>query len=67
MNRFPLPIRILFGGVLLWAQTSAADTYPRQGGIDVLHYVFKLDLADDCDVIAGVATIDVRFVVDGTT
>jgi len=67
MNRLLLPIHILFVATLLWAQTSSADTYPRQVGVDVLHYVFKLDLADDSDVIAGEATIEVRFVADGTT
>jgi len=53
--------------LLLGAPGAPADTYPRQTGIDVLHYIFKLDLADDSDVITGVATIEVRFVADGTT
>ncbi len=38
-----------------------ADTYPRQPGIDALHYVFRLTLNDDNDEIVGEATIDVRF------
>jgi hypothetical protein len=67
MNRLLLPIHILLVAILLGARTSSADTYPRQGGIDVLHYVFKLDLADDSDLIAGEATIEVRFAADGTT
>ena len=50
----------------LIATAASADTYPRQNGIDVLHYVFKLDLADESDVIAGEATIELRFVADGT-
>ena len=33
--------------------TSAAifDTYPRQPGIDALHYTFRLTLHDDTDMI----------------
>ena len=30
-----------------------ADTYPRQPGIDVQHYVFRITLTDDTDEIAG--------------
>lgn len=42
-----------------------ADTYPKNAGIDVLHYAFTLELQDQHDRIAGTAAIDVRFVVDG--
>jgi aminopeptidase N len=41
--------------------SAGADTYPRQAGVDVLHYVFRLTLSDDTDEIAGEATIDLRF------
>jgi hypothetical protein len=34
----------------------AADTYPRQPGIDALHYVFRVTLSDDTDEIIGEAT-----------
>jgi len=37
-----------------------ADTYPRQSGIDVQHYVFRVTLADDTDEIVGETTITVR-------
>ena len=37
-----------------------ADTYPRQPGIDVLHYTFRLTLADDSDAVEGEATVAVR-------
>jgi aminopeptidase N len=37
-----------------------ADTYPRQPGLDVLHYVFRLTLADDSDAIEGEATVGFR-------
>jgi aminopeptidase N len=66
-KRFVTPVSILHFAILFWSPASSADTYPRQKGADVLHYVFKLDLADDSDVIAGEATIEVRFVADGTT
>ncbi|MGE0883562.1 MAG: M1 family metallopeptidase [Blastocatellales bacterium] len=39
-----------------------ADTYPRQPGVDMLHYVFRLTLSDDNDEIAGETTIDLRFI-----
>lgn len=43
----------------------AADTYPRQPGIDAQHYIFRLTLSDDTDEIIGEATVDLRFVKDG--
>jgi aminopeptidase N len=52
--------------VLAAATGSArADTYPRQPGVDVLHYTFRLALADDSDRIEGEATVSAR-VADGT-
>jgi aminopeptidase N len=42
-----------------------ADTYPRQTGVDVLHYAFQLALNDDNDEIIGEAVIDVRFLLNG--
>ena len=52
-------------GLGLIASTSTADTYPRQPGVDAIHYVFRLTLDDDRDAIEGEATADVRFVQDG--
>jgi aminopeptidase N len=40
--------------------SALADTYPRQPGIDVLHYTFRLTLADDSDAVEGEATVAVR-------
>jgi aminopeptidase N len=65
-RRKELAIVVALVRLALVSSTSLADTYPRQGGIDVLHYIFKLDLADDSDIIKGEATIEVRFVADGT-
>lgn len=50
---------------LLCAIQLAADTYPRQLGIDAQHYIFKLTLSDDTDQIMGDATAEFRFVKDG--
>src|SRR6188472_3169045 len=33
------------------------DTYPRQPGVDAIHYVFRLTIADGSDQIAGDATV----------
>ncbi len=43
------------------------DTYPRQPGIDVEHYVFRVTLRDDTDRIAGDTEVSVRFVRTGVT
>src|ERR1051325_5903405 len=54
---------------VLFAISAAlwGDTYPRQSGIDVQHYVFRVTLSDDSDEIAGETTVTVRFVKDGVT
>ena len=44
---------------------ASADTYPRQPGIDIEHYVFRLVLEDASDEIRGEASVDVRFVTAG--
>ena len=43
------------------------DTYPKNPNIDVINYVFKIELSDETDEITGEATIDVRFIADGIT
>ncbi len=41
----------------------SADTYPRQTGVDAIHYVFRLGLlTDDSPQIRGEATVRLRFV-----
>jgi aminopeptidase N len=37
-----------------------ADTYPRQPGVDAVHYVFRLTVEDSSNRIAGEATITFR-------
>jgi aminopeptidase N len=44
-------------GMLLTAAPGGADTYPRQAGVDALHYVFRLSLEDSSNRIAGEARI----------
>ena len=55
--------------LLLGLCTSAvfADIYPRQPSIDVQHYVFRVELSDTSDEIAGETTVSVRFLKDGLT
>lgn len=50
--------------LLLFSAALGADTYPRQPGIDVLHYVFRLGLGDQSNEISGETTITVKFLRD---
>jgi aminopeptidase N len=50
--------------LLLIPAIVEADTYPRQTGVDAVHYQFRLTLSDDSDAIAGEATITVKFLAD---
>ena len=49
---------------LFCAYAALADTYPRQPGVDVQHYTFRLTLSDATNEIEGEASIDVRFTED---
>src|SRR5579862_1760719 len=44
---------------------AARDTYPRQPGVSIQHYVFALTLSDSTDEIVGEASVTIRFTVDG--
>ena len=46
---------------------GALDTYPRQPGVSVEHYVFALELSDANDEMRGEATVTIRFTRDGLT
>jgi aminopeptidase N len=50
--------------LLLFPAALGADTYPRQTGIDVIHYVFRLGLSDASNEITGETTVTIRFVAD---
>ena len=44
-----------------------SDNYPKNPNIDALNYAFRITLSDDTDEIAGEATVDLRFLIDGIT
>ena len=51
---------------MLWlAAVAGADTYPRQPGIDALHYVFRVVVKDGSNEIAGETTVTLKAVADG--
>ena len=50
----------LVGALVALVSLASADTYPRQPGIDVVHYVFRLQVGDDSNEIVGDASILVR-------
>ena len=58
-----MPLRALLV-LLLIPCILEADTYPRQAGVDAIHYVFRLALSDASDEIAGEATVTVKFLLD---
>jgi aminopeptidase N len=64
LNRF-----LILG--LLWtigmpiSASAFLDTYPKNPNIDVINYIFKLELSDTTDEIVAEATVDVRFLSDG--
>jgi aminopeptidase N len=53
--------------VLLGATSLSADTYPRQPGVDAIHYVFRLTLVDSSNEIHGEATVDLRIAADAVS
>lgn len=61
----PSPSRLVLAvvlalGVSPLVPSAAADTYPRQPGVDIVHYVFRLQVGDQSDEIVGEASILVR-------
>src|ERR1035438_5286054 len=52
-------------GLAFWVSLVFADTYQRQPGVDVQHYVFRVTLSDDNDEIAGETPVTRRFLKDG--
>ena len=55
----------LSSGLVFATHSVRADTYPRQPGVDVQQYSFRLTLGDTTDVIEGEATVDFRVLQDG--
>jgi aminopeptidase N len=54
-------------GLVLSVSFAFADNYPRQPGIDVQHYIFRVSLSDDTDEIVGETTADLRFVAESVS
>jgi aminopeptidase N len=60
-----LPVSLRLTTLLLLVPALLnADTYPRQPGVDVVHYVFRVALSDASDEITGEATVTVKFLRD---
>ncbi len=60
--------KILIIGLLLtigFPISAFADTYPKNPNIDVINYIFKIELSDKTDEINCEATVDVRFLAEG--
>ena len=49
------------------AGTARADTYPRQPGVDAIHYVFRLTLGDASNEMLGEASVTLKFATTGVT
>ena len=52
--------------VALLPGVATADTYPKNPGVDVVHYTFRIEVNDDSDEIVGSTTVELRFVASGT-
>jgi aminopeptidase N len=60
-----LLIALLFISTLSVSAFAFRDLYPKNPNIDVINYIFKLELSDSTDEITGEATVDVRFLSAG--
>jgi aminopeptidase N len=60
-----LPLRMAAWLCALAGSLLYADSYVRQPGADVQHYVFRIALSDTTDEIFGETTVTVRFAEDG--
>lgn len=47
--------------------SQAKDIYPKNHNIDILHYLFKLELSDEHDQIRGETTITLKYLSDSIT
>jgi aminopeptidase N len=63
MRRF-IPLLVLLS---ICDSGATADTYPRQPGVDAVHYIFRLTLSDEGDELVGETIVDLRFTQDGLT
>ena len=65
MRRYLIATLTLLSLTLSTAHRLDADTYPRQPGVDVVHYVFRLTLTDANNEIAGESTVTMRVTAAG--
>jgi aminopeptidase N len=52
--------RALLAVFVMLPKMAWADTYPRQTGIDIVHYVFRLRFTEGSDEVSGDATITMK-------
>jgi aminopeptidase N len=70
MNRRNSLLSVCVLAPLTWTAIDSAppvDTYPRQLGIDAIHYTFRVTLRDGTDTIAAETDVYFRFLHDGVT
>ncbi len=70
MNRRNSLLSVCALAPLTWTaidSTLPVDTYPRQLGIDAIHYTFRVTLRDDTDTIGAETDVYFRFLHDGVT
>jgi aminopeptidase N len=56
---------LIAAATLVFACPAHADTYPRQLSVDVVNYVFNLELRDDTNRIDGTTEVELLFREDG--
>jgi aminopeptidase N len=61
MNARPAHVVLALLALGLFSPHAAADSYPRQPGVDAVHYVYRITLSDDTDEISGEVTAELRF------
>ena len=44
------------------SRTALADNYPRQRGIDAVHYAFRIEIGDRSSEVVGEAAVELRFI-----
>jgi aminopeptidase N len=66
IRRLACPVALL-AMLLLTSHRSAADNFPRQPGIKILHYGFDVTLSDTSDDVAVKDTIDLQFLASGVS
>jgi aminopeptidase N len=70
MHRRTNLLSMLLLAPLAWVSmgsTPPKDTYPRQPGIDAIHYAFRITLQDGTDRIVAEAEVSIRFSKEAVT